>query len=307
MRIKGGDTRLCTPPYLKEIKAEVTEKEELKKMKRNKIGAMFMVSVLALAGVGISYAGFTDAIHVYGTVDTATVDIDWIGWYSGTWVYKIYGFPVDVAIENPPGDPFVYDLDNEILIYRGFTDDQPTEAMVLTWASNNGGTAELEAYSEAKVGTTQLPGGTGTYDVDMVYSDIFPCIDFWADFIFHYDGSIPAKINVAEIFPVAGSTDPYPGDVDFLTWLWNYNDANSGYGAWVEAYRAFPIYDDADNIIGWNMGEPVDVGYQLHQCNYVLVRLVIHLPQDNNLQGLSGVFGGKIGVIQWNDQCQVAG
>ena len=45
-------------------------------MRRNKIGSMFLVSVLALAGIGISYAGFSDSISVYGTVDTATVNLD---------------------------------------------------------------------------------------------------------------------------------------------------------------------------------------------------------------------------------------
>ena len=49
------------------------------------------------------------------------------------------------------------------------------------------------------------------------------------------------------------------------------------------------------------ISEPVDVGTQLHYCDYVYVRLIIHLPQDNALQGLSGAFTGTIGVIQWNE------
>lgn len=71
-------------------------------MRKDKIGTIFLVTVLALAGVGISYAGFTDSITVYGTADTATVVLD-IEAYSGTDVYKVYG-------DNAPTD--------EIYIFR---------------------------------------------------------------------------------------------------------------------------------------------------------------------------------------------
>ena len=60
----------------------------MKNTKKGKIGTIFLVSILALAGVGISYAGFTDYIFVYGTVDTATVDIELTDWYSGTFVWN---------------------------------------------------------------------------------------------------------------------------------------------------------------------------------------------------------------------------
>jgi len=280
-------------------------------MKHNKTGTIFMVSILALAGIGISYAGFSDSISIYGTVDTATVEIDWIGWYSGTWVYKIYDFESPPG--TPPGTPVVYELTDEILIYRGFTQLQPLPAAVEAWALANGGIAELVSYSEAKVGTTPLPSGPGTYDIDMVYDNLFPCIDFTADFIFHYEGTIPAVIDTAQIYPLDEDPYPGPGDGGFLTYLWAFHKipGNEAYGAWVEAYRAYPIYtnpsDPTSPIIGWTIhpDEPVDVGYQLHACNYVYVKLTIHLPQDNNLQGLSGTFGGKIGVIQWNDACGI--
>jgi hypothetical protein len=276
-------------------------------MRHNKIGTLFLVSVLALAGIGISYAGFSDNIAVYGTVDTATVDIDWIGWYSGTWVYKIWGFPD--ALSSPPGDPVVYNLDDEILIYRGFTNIQPPESVVEDWATYNGGNAELVSYSEAKVGTTH-DDETGTpklYDIDMVYSEIFPCIDFEANFIFHYGGSIPAIIDTAQIFAFPGGSVYPDTTTNFLEWLWAYHliPDNEAYGAWVEAYfiqgydETGAPTDDLSKIVSWQLGNPVDVGQQLHACDYVLVKLIIHLPQDNNLQGLSGIFGGNIHVIQW--------
>jgi len=254
-------------------------------MKHNKIGSIFLMSVLALAGIGISYAGFSDSISVYGTVDTATVDITVVQWYSGTDVWKVYA--VTPGVQTPPG---------EIVIWSGFLNDpaRPTESSLES--QYPGCEADLISWSYAAAGTSHGDPAV-PYDVDMVYHNLFPCIDFSADFIFHYDGSIPAKINLAEIYPI---DDPS----GFLSYLWNYHSGNPGYGAWVEAYRCYPI-EEAGKIIGWNIDykTPVDIGYQLHLCNYVYVKLVIHLPQVNKLQGLSGTFGGTIGVIQWNDAC----
>jgi len=274
-------------------------------MIKNKVGVIFLVSILTLAGIGISYAGFTDTIYVYGEVDTATVDIDWIGWYSGTWVFKIWGFE-ETPDKIPPyfDNVELYDLDDEILIYNGFENNfqgqNNLETSVISWAEDHNGQAELVSSAYAGPGGMH-PDPTGVdkqYDVDMTYDNLFPCIDFCADFIFHYDGSIPAKIDVADIFT-------------FDTWLkelWNMyqKQPNEGFGAWVEAYRAYPHIVNGGPITGWTIDydDPVDVGYQLHQCYYVYVKLCIHLPQDNIYQGLSGKFFGKIGVKQWNDQCQ---
>jgi len=280
----------------KEKKAEVTEKEE--KMRRNKVGSLFLVSVLALAGIGISYAGFSDSISVSGSVSTATLHVDVMtDWYSGTWVYKIWGFPAPPE-SRPPGNPTTYSLANEILVYHGFVNKEPTPTAVLAWAASYGGNAELEAYSYAY-------DNTPTTDIGATYYNLFPCIDFNTDFIFHYTGSIPGRINTATIFPVTGSN--YPGDgINFLTWLWNYHADHPLFGAWVTAYFVTPIYGtDGVTITGWTQGAPVDVGQQLHNGNYVEVILTIHLPQDNNLQGLSGTFGGTISVQQWYDSPQV--
>lgn len=251
-------------------------------MKGNKIGVLFLASVLALAGIGVAYAGFTDEIKVYGTVETATVEIDWIGAYSGTFVWKIWG--CEYGGEQYPG--LTIDCDNEIAIYQGFY-DADTITTIETFLSDF---CTYEFVSKSYAAESDSPD----FDIKMIYDNLFPCIDFEADFIFHYDGSIPAKIDVAEIFPITG--------IDFLTYLWDY--PVPGFGAWVEAYRAYPIpadYETYDEITGWDFGEQVDVGYQLHQCDFVYVKLTIHLPQENDLQGLEGTFGGKIGVIQWNE------
>ena len=76
-------------------------------MKRNKIGTLFLVTVLSLAGLGVAYAGFTDSISIFGTVNTATVELD-IEAYSGTDVYKVWNIDDD----NAP--------DDEIYVFQGY-------------------------------------------------------------------------------------------------------------------------------------------------------------------------------------------
>ncbi|MBN2600077.1 MAG: hypothetical protein JXA75_06010, partial [Candidatus Thermoplasmatota archaeon] len=144
-------------------------------MKKDKIGTVFFVSILALAGVGASFAGLSDIITVYGTVSTATVEFEIS--YSGTDVWKVYG----------PGAP-----EDEVVIWTGFSDDplRPTKASLET--QYPGCTALLVASSWA------MPGTNG-FDVDVVYDNIFPCVPFKANIAAHYIGSIPAHVTISNL------------------------------------------------------------------------------------------------------------
>ena len=126
-------------------------------MIQNKLGAIFIISVLALTGIGISYAGFSDTIFVYGTVDTATVELE-IERYSGTWVFKIWGFEEEPEKIPPYFDNVViYSLKSEIIIYRGFEENfnghDNLISSVIGWANANNAEAELVASSYAMDGT----------------------------------------------------------------------------------------------------------------------------------------------------------
>jgi len=46
-------------------------------LKGNKIGVIFIVSAIALAGIGASYAMWSDTITMNGTVTTGTFNVDW--------------------------------------------------------------------------------------------------------------------------------------------------------------------------------------------------------------------------------------
>jgi len=152
----------------------------MKKTKNGKIGTIFLVSVLALAGVGISYAGFADTIHVYGTVQTATVEFEIIE-YSGTWVYKVYG--------NPATQP----ADEVYIDYEGLTMDELV-------AMFPGCTIELIAFAEGRAPTASDPEG---YDAIIEFDNLFPCIDFIADIEFKI-GTLPVKVDYLEYGVLSG-------------------------------------------------------------------------------------------------------
>ena len=239
-----------------------------------KIGSLFMISVLVLAGIGIGYAGFTDTITVQGTIDTATVDINVVpGWWSGTWVWKVWGDDYD--------GPEVYQFD-------GWVQDKPTDPQVLAMPRHAGATnVELFAKSYAQA-------GTGGFDVDMIWDNIFPCIYFKADFIFHYLGSIPAHIkDIVFSYFNSGELNDYDF-ANLITW---------------KAYRCYgkdangEYTTNIPDIVEWEkkVDEPVDICYQLHWCNFTYVEVIIHLDQDDVYQNKHGEFNGRIEVIQWNE------
>jgi len=88
-------------------------------MKTTKISSMFLISVIAIAGIGVSYAGLTDYIQIYGEVTVATVEME-IEIYSGTWVWKVWN---DIGV--PDG------YEDEVFIYRGDVGTEPDMAGVL--------------------------------------------------------------------------------------------------------------------------------------------------------------------------------
>ena len=243
-------------------------------MRKNKIGAVFLVSALALAGIGITYAGFTDTISVYGTVNTATVELD-IEAYSGTDVYKVYG--PDIA------------TNDEIRIFRGYSFERPdpTNPAAIIAYFNLPASTNIELVSSAWSHDYE---GPGDFDFAMTFDNLFPCIDFTADFIIHYEGSIPAKVNIAQW-------------VMYTDWL---EELYLAGGVSIKAFICTvpnPGQPIGPNNYPIKTEQVVNLGTQLHYCDYVIVELTLHLPQNNYWQGKTGEFIGKVGVIQWNDMC----
>ncbi len=215
---------------------------------KNKLGVIFAVSVMALAGIGISYAGFTDTITVHGSVTTATVTHTIGSTFSGTWVYKVYG----------TGAPT-----HEIYVDHtglGITEVQrlyPTAIVLGPIAS-----------------ATAAPG-TG-YDVELTWTNIFPCIDFCCDFDFTYTGTIPVKVNSMTM-----TYDPNPGGTP---------------SGWIDQYLTYTLTTGTGTT-----PVPIGLGSQLHPGDVVHCVFCIHLPQLDSLQGKCAVGHASLQLVQWNE------
>lgn len=225
-------------------------------MSTKKTGALFLITLMALTGISISYAGWTDLITITGTVDTGTIDWDIIS-YSGTWVWK--QLSTDLEITNSgPVDP-TNDWNGDTI-----KNDDPDAGQNGWYISED---YELISSAWAQAGATDDT-------VIMVYENIFPCIDFIADFTIHYSGSIPARINR-------------------ITECWGPQDQ------WVVPLKQSEppgIYD----VITCD-GQTVTEGFQLHESDYVFFERHIHLPQEDDLQGKTATFTIHIELIQWNE------
>jgi hypothetical protein len=228
-------------------------------MKKNKVGTIFVISVLALAGIGITYAGFTDTINLFGTVSTGDVELV-IDDYSGTYVWKVFAADDETVITEDP--------DYSVPPEEGF----------------------LVSYAKGRPIQAGDPEG---YDAVIEFDNIFPCIDFTADVVFHYEGTIPVKIS-SITWEWTGDEVEVPGNdnVDFISWLM------------ANGHMTGDFYRCNENGELFDPLEEVDVGYQLHNCYYFKLIVTIHLPQENWLQGLAGSGYVKIDVKQWNDQCE---
>ena len=235
-------------------------------MNKNKIGTLFLVSTLALAGVGISYSGFIDEIFVSGYVETGTVELV-VHNYSGTWVWKVWG------CDNAPAD--------EVHIYSGYEENLPDVSSMFP-----GCNIELVAWAKGRDFDPAIddykPDGS-EYDAVIQFWNLFPCIDFWADIVFHYEGSIPAKIIKVEADWVGEETMLPTGQI----------------GDWLD-------YLEGTGDLYHNLGASV-LPPQIHYCDYLKYDVKIHIPQDNLFQGLTGTGYLNITVRQWNDECDQTG
>lgn len=252
---------------------------EREKMNKNKIGTIFLVSVLALAGIGISYAGFTDTINVYGNVDTATVSLE-IEYYSCTLLWKIW----DTIELIPPFPGLEINNEKEIGIYHGLAEDwNEMQLFIENNIFSDNCKYEFESYAVAKPGTVH---NDKTYDVDMIWNNIFPCNDFTADIVIHYTGSIPAKITNINFQHKSGNDF-----IQYTTWKL--------YKCTVEE---IPIPQGLTYKKIWK-GDEITVDHQLHNCDYICLEVTIHLQQDNTLQDKNGEFTVVLSAIQWYDSC----
>jgi predicted ribosomally synthesized peptide with SipW-like signal peptide len=237
-------------------------------MKTAKLGAIFLISIMALAGVGAGYAAWTDTITIDGTVNTGNVDLV-IMYLSSTYVYKntltddCVAVYVLADLNGVPVRQFVYD----------------PETGTGTWYPDvdaNMWTLPVDFLLVASSVATKITDD----EVSVTATGLFPCITFGVDILLHYDGSIPVKINDAWI-----STND--------AWLQTLIDSGE---AAVSVWES----NEYGNLIAEIPYDEI-LGYQIHYCEWIMVIIGIHLPQEDALMGQTASFTGKLEVIQWNE------
>jgi predicted ribosomally synthesized peptide with SipW-like signal peptide len=221
-----------------------------------KVGLICLALVVTLGGLGIGYAAWTDEVTIDGTVNTGSLDIEVVN-QSNTWVWKDTATDAMIRMHQYEYDPM---------------NSYPPNADCI-----------LIAYADA-----DCPAGTPpTLDdiVEVRFDNLFPDVDFVADFLLHYSGSVPAKVMVANI--TGTDTDGDAFDI----------------GAEVEVYYYEATWDPATPEVDPVKGNRiVDIlGYQMHYCDYILVEILIRLDQIPDNMNQTGTISGEIKVIQWNE------
>jgi predicted ribosomally synthesized peptide with SipW-like signal peptide len=227
-----------------------------------KIGLLVMALVLAMGTLGIGYAAWTDTITIDGTVNTGTVDIV-IKEVSSTFVYKV---------EDEPGE----DADEMVIVHQR---KNLRGGGGLTWSVVNVPAIPANGILVASANATCPEDDKITITIDNAFP--LPDGELRADFLLHYDGTIPVKVQVSDL----GFQDN-DGDGHSIA-----DDVVIKYYEWDEATQT-----QGDPIAAWTAGE------QLHQCRYILVVVSCDLCEQDDLDmGQSGVINGSIEVIQWNE------
>jgi hypothetical protein len=247
-------------------------------MRQAKIGAIFLMLIITLAGVGAGYAAWTDKIMIDGRINTGSVDIEVKG-YSGTWVWKnLTDDSTEITNSRVPPPGCIY--------------------VAGAWS---------EQFAD-------INGVLIDDRVQFIYENLFPCVNFMADLWLHYNGTIPGKINILGynwwsdwvVFP--DGTEGY-----WLDWLMNYE---MGVHFVVDMIIVRTHLDGTSETFSFPNGVGLE-GFQLHHCDNIYFYFTIHIPQeawfdvddDGDLElvqtdFLQNVQGGgffDFQVIQWNE------
>ena len=153
-------------------------------MKTAKLGAMFLISIMALTGIGVGYAAWTDTIYIQGTVNTGTVSWHFSD-YSGMWAYK---------------DPDGYEQYGELEIHTGAAHGN----VVGAWDTG---------HHHLLVARSFAAQGADDHHAVVTFDNIFPLVTpacgFCADLTITYTGTVPGKINRLDITNNLGAIDAF--------------------------------------------------------------------------------------------------
>jgi hypothetical protein len=117
---------------------------------------------------------------------------------------------------------------------------------------------------------------TATYGDDTVtvtFDNLFPQVPVSADFLLHYAGSIPVKVDLLDV-QVLG----------------------------INGAQITIEYFESNEFGDYDEGRPIALAMmQLHYCDYIVVVITITLEQVQTNMNQQGTVVGTISVMQWNE------
>lgn len=273
-------------------------------MKTSKIGVLFLVAVLALTGIGMSYAGYIDVITITGTVTTGTVDME-LDSVFGTWFWKEKSDAAGNQLHNKYIHRGIATEDDV-----GGTSDPGDDlaAFADLWYDN----PHFELYSYA----TAFEDPDNEDTIKVKFENVYPMspqtFEYKLAIKLHYVGKIPARIVpesivISEITadPIEfDSYGPYDDPIEFPN-----PDEN-----WIEYLLNHDNYytTEEDNYINYwfvhdngygdpNYEDPVDECDQFHYCDYIWLIIEGEIPQHNAFQGLTGSMSMSFALLQFDE------
>ena len=148
-----------------------------------------------------------------------------------------------------------------------------------------GNAIQLVSFAEASAGDFFDPDDA---DVFITFDNVFPCQDLTADVLLRYQGTVPVRLFAEVAVDPASHSDLVENlEVEFNAWKlpdFQYPGCKANIHTWL---------DNPENAI--------DIGAQVHECDFFLVAMTIHLPQDNDLMDLGGRFVARIIAVQWDE------
>jgi predicted ribosomally synthesized peptide with SipW-like signal peptide len=127
--------------------------------------------------------------------------------------------------------------------------------------------------------TANLVGTAEDDAVTFSFNNLFPCDWFVIDVKIHCDGSVPVKLN--EVSLESDVTDDWIDDLiasENITYEMYY---------W-------------DNVLHEPLGPYIE-GDQLENCEWIIILIWVHIPQDDIYQAASGDMTMTVDFVQWNE------
>lgn len=177
---------------------------------------------------------------------------------------------IGATVQTGKVDLVIEDGQSETWVYKDMRDHSEVISPVRIIDTNH------LYVASAQVTHVDVAGDT----VTVAYDNLFPGIDFKTDVTVHYYG-VPAFLTIEELSASQGL---------------------SGLEIWAEILDA----DGKTVLTRSDIGTEAVPCYQIHECENVTVNLHVRVPQENSLQGLSGIVTFKLAVEQWNT-CEEGG